>query len=133
MRPDLHAAKEIVVALRARVARMHDDDLPLAEIHDALSTGYAQALAADAWLTETDQRLHELIDDVSITVRARELRTLARDHALFQAGLIALRGELSALRTEYDDLLSRSQTDGSRPQRRRITKRPNTGTPTSGG
>jgi len=132
MRPDLHAATESVVALRARVTHACDADLPLAEIHDALSTGYAQALAADAWLTETDQRLHELIDDDSIAVHARKLRTTARDHSLFQTELIALRGELAALRAEYDDLLSRSAAGGTLPGPRRITHRPGTGTPTGG-
>jgi hypothetical protein len=37
-------------------------------------TGYAEALAGDAWLTDNERRLHELIDDASLAARGRELR-----------------------------------------------------------
>ncbi len=81
-------------------ARMPDADLPEHEIENALSDGYAQALTGDAWLTELENRLHNLIDDRSAPVRGRELRELAREHAALQQSVIALRRELEALRQE---------------------------------
>lgn len=129
MRPDLHAATASVTALRARLARAPHAEAHLAEIHDALSTGYAQGLAADAWLADTDNRLHELIDDAPIAARARELRILSRDHSLCRTELTALREELAELHGEYDDLLSHSAPGDTLPGPRRITHRPATGTP----
>jgi len=85
----------------------------MAEIDDALSEGYAQALAADAWLMRTEQRLHELIDDASLAARGRDLRALSGELARVQRRLAELRRELEALRRDNDRLRTRSHVSSA--------------------
>lgn len=94
-----------------RVSRLRDEaasgappEALLARIEDALSEGYAQALAGDAWSTRTERALHELISESGAPARARELRALTSRHARFQRELIALRRELAGLRRDRDRL-----------------------------
>jgi len=108
MRPDIESATQRVVAVRARLAGMPDDDALVNEIEDALCQGYVEALAGDAWVTHTELRLQELIDDDSIVDRGRELRLVAREHGAAQHSLITLRRELAALRRLRDRSSSRS-------------------------
>lgn len=108
MRPDVEAATERVLSARARLGRAPERDDLSDDVEDALCEGYAQALAGDAWLTDGERRLHELIDDTSLAFRGREVRELAREHADFQRQVINLRYELEALRREHDRLRSRS-------------------------
>ena len=65
-------------------------DVAIQEIEDALCEGYAEALAGDAWLTDNERRLHELIDDASLAARGRELRRelaeLRRQHDRVRSG-----------------------------------------------
>jgi predicted nucleic acid-binding Zn-ribbon protein len=104
MRVDIDAAIERVAAIRTRLAQPAQAAVPLDEIEDALSEGYAQALACDAWLIRADQRVRELIDDTSRTVSGRELRALTGEHGDVQRELVALRRELAALRDEHERL-----------------------------
>lgn len=108
MRPDIETAVEHVAAARVRLGRAPLGEVDAQEIEDALCKGYAQALAGDAWLAQTEQRLHELIEDRSRPVRGRDVRALAAEHGDFQHGLIALRRELAAMRREHDRLLERA-------------------------
>ena len=100
MQPDLATMIKRLGALRARVEG--GEEAPLAQIEEALTDGYAEALAADAWSMSTEDRLQELITNASIPVRGRELRALATEHQCFQRDLIALRRELAALRRDRD-------------------------------
>jgi hypothetical protein len=102
MQIEVRSATERVIAMRELLDALSEHELSAREVEDALSEGYAQALDADAWLTRTEQRLHELIDDASIPFRGRELRELARDHAAFQREVIELRGELERLRRQHE-------------------------------
>ncbi len=104
MHSDVEAATQRVIATRARVVGLRADGVLRQEVEDELCAGYAHALAGDAWLADSERRLHELIDDVSLPVRGRELRALAAEHAKFQRSVIELRRELAALRREYDRL-----------------------------
>lgn len=104
MRPDVETATERVAAVRARLACLPPLDLHVQEIDDALCEGYAQALAGDAWLTRTERRLHELIDDPSLAVAGSELRALAGERGVLERSVIALREELAALRHEHERL-----------------------------
>lgn len=103
MLSDVEAATERVIAVRGRVAEM-PDGVSAQELEDELCEGYAHALAVDAWLTEADNRLHELIDGPASPQRGRELRTLAAEHHKVQRGVIELRRELAGLRAEHTRL-----------------------------
>lgn len=102
MRPEIGTATDRAAAVRARLARTADPDLLAEEVENALCGGYAQALAGDAWLAESERRLHDLIDDSTIELRGRDLRALMREHGAVQRRIIALRCELEALRREHD-------------------------------
>lgn len=104
MRPDVEAATNRVAAVRSRLARTSDPDLLGHEIEDVLCEGYAHALAADAWLTESERRLHELIADSTAEIRGRDLRLPVREHAAFKQRILTLRRELESLRHEQDRL-----------------------------
>jgi hypothetical protein len=113
MRPNVQSATDRVIAIRARLTGEPQRDVSMREREDALSEGYAEALAGDAWLASTEHRLHQLIDDVSIPVRGRDLRLLMREHDDVQRSVIALRRELAGLRREHDRLLERSHSRAS--------------------
>ena len=108
MSPDLTAMIERVRLLRDAVAGRTASVALLAEIDEVLTEGYARALNGDAWSTRTEERLHELINDPSEPVRARELRAVATDHAGFQRDLIELRERLAELWSERDRLRPRT-------------------------
>ena len=108
MRSDVEAATERIVAIRARLAGLPDGAVPADDIEDALCAGYAEALAGDAWLTHAEERLHELIDDPTTPIRAREIRRLSREHRDYQHSVIALRRELEALRQQRRRLRPRT-------------------------
>jgi hypothetical protein len=108
MPPDVRTATDRVIAIRARLCGEPAREGSWQECDDALSEGYAQALAGDAWLARTEQRLHELIDDTSIPVRGRDLRMLMREHGDVERALIELRRELDSLRREHDRLYQRA-------------------------
>ncbi len=110
MRPDVQSAIDGVIATRARLRREPARNGALQECEDVLSEGYAQALAGDAWLAHTEQRLHELIDDASIPVRGRDLRVLVREHGEVERNVIELRSELDGLRREHDRVHERSNS-----------------------
>jgi len=110
MRPDVQSATDRVIAIRARMQGEPAGEGARQECEDALSEGYAQALAGDAWLAHTEQRLHELIDDASIPVRGRDLRLLVREHTDLERCVIELRRELDGLRREHDRVHVRSQS-----------------------
>jgi hypothetical protein len=107
MRRDVENATARIIAIRSR---LRDGDVSDSENDDALSEGYARALAGDAWLARAEQRLHELIDDTTLPVRGRDLRTLVRDHAELQRDVIALRHELEGLRRDRERAHERSKT-----------------------
>lgn len=109
MCPDVQLAIARVRSTSERLAGLPARDVAIQEIEDALCEGYAEALAGDAWLTDNERRLHELIDDASLAVRGRELRLLARAHAEFQCGVIELRRELAELRRQHDRVRSGSR------------------------
>jgi hypothetical protein len=111
MRPDVQSATDRVIAIRARLRRDPGRESSLDETEDALSEGYAQALAGDAWLAQSEQRLHELIDDASIPVRGRDLRVLVHDHGEIERCVIELRRELEGLRREHERLHERSHSN----------------------
>ncbi len=104
MHPDLEAATQRVIAARARLVDLPPDGVRRQDVEDELCEGYAHALAGDAWLADSERRLHELIDDTALPVRGRELRALAAEHAEVQRSVISLRRELAALRREHDRL-----------------------------
>lgn len=106
---DVQTATNRVIAIRARLQGESARDADQ-EREDALSEGYAQALACDAWLARAEQRLHELIDETSLPVRGRDLRLLMREHGDTQRGVVALRRELDALRREHERLRDHSHT-----------------------
>jgi hypothetical protein len=108
MLQDVEDATKMVVAARARVARLPPGVVAVREIDDVLTQGYARALEGDAWLMQAEERLHELIDNPAAPTRGRELRTIARQHDSCQQSVIALRRELEALRQERTRMRSRS-------------------------
>ncbi len=110
---DVENATKLVIAARARVARLPPGVVAVGEIDDVLTQGYARALEGDAWLMQTEERLHKLIDDASVPTRGRELRTIAREHVEFQRSVIELRRELEALRQERTRMRSRSHAGSS--------------------
>jgi len=83
------------------------------ESEDALSEGYAQALAGDAWLARAEQQLQELIDDTSIAVRGRDVRMLVFEHGEVRRDVIELRRQLEGLRQQHDRLRERSHAPSS--------------------
>jgi len=90
--------------LRAVSANRTPTEALLARIEDALTEGYAWALAGDAWSMRAEQRLHELVSDTLVAVDDRDLRALAREHARLRRYLMALRRELAQLRSDCDRL-----------------------------
>jgi len=110
MRPDVQTATDRVIAIRAHLRSDPAREGALQECDDALSEGYAQALAGDAWLAHAEQRLHELIDDTSIPVRGRDLRVLVREHREVERSVIELRRELDGLRRQHDRVHERSSS-----------------------
>ena len=113
MLQDVENATKMIIAARARVARLPPGVVAVGEIDDVLTQGYARALEGDAWLSQTEERLHDLIDDVTAVKRGRELRTIAREHDHFQRSVIELRRELEALRLERTRIRSRSYAGSS--------------------
>ncbi|MEY2513473.1 MAG: hypothetical protein QOJ89_831 [bacterium] len=106
MRHAVERATGQVTATRDRVAGLPFRDVAIAQIEDVLGMGYAQALAADAWLMRAEHRLHELIDDASPAGYGRELRRLAGERIAVREGVCALRDELARLRGEHDRVRS---------------------------
>ncbi len=104
MRQDVQSAAGRVNAIRARLGREPSGMASMRECENALSEGYAQALAGDAWLARAEQRLHELIDHASTPVRGRDLRVLVHEHAEVERCVIELRHELDGLRREHERL-----------------------------
>ena len=113
MLEDVEDATRMVVAARARVARLPPGVVAVREIDDVLTEGYARALEGDAWLLEAEERLHELIDHSSAPTRGHQLRTIAREHDDYQQRVIELRRELEALRQERARMRSRSHATSS--------------------
>jgi hypothetical protein len=93
-----------VAELREMWASHTPTEALLAQIDDALTEGYAWALTGDGWSMRTEQRLHELVSDTTVSFADGDLRGLAREHARFRRDLIGLRGELAALRRDRDRL-----------------------------
>ena len=110
MSPDLKVMTERVMRLREDLARRPRSRALLEEIEDVLTEGYARALTGDAWSTRTEQRLHELINDVDAPLHGRDLRAIATDHAGFQRDLIELRRELTELWHARDRLRAGSRS-----------------------
>ncbi len=108
MRPDLATMIDRVAAVRQRARGGRAEEGLLAEIEYILSEGYVEALMGDAWSIDSEQRLHDLIDNADSPTRGRELRTLANEHASFQRDVVALRFELAQLRNDRDRLHGRS-------------------------
>ncbi|MFP5364139.1 MAG: hypothetical protein ACLGI5_15580 [Thermoleophilia bacterium] len=102
MRPDVETATDRVAAARARLARTSEPDRLADQIEDALSEGYAQALAGDAWVSAAERHLHEMIGDPTIDLRGRDIRALVREHRDLQRRIVELRCELESLRREHD-------------------------------
>jgi hypothetical protein len=91
--PDLASITQRVTRLRARPVVGARPD---AELEDALAAGYAAALAGDAWSMRTEQRLYELMSELTPGAGG-ELRALATEHVRFQRELVALRRDLAEL------------------------------------
>ena len=108
MRPDLDAMIDQVSRLRVHAGKAGADTTLAAKIEDALSAGYAVALAGDAWSMKSEVRLHKLISDVTVPVRGTQVRELTSEHASFERDLIALRRALAELRRERDRLCAGS-------------------------
>lgn len=113
MRADVDTATERIIAARLRLAAVPARAVRLQEVEDVLCEGYAQALAADAWLMKTEGRLHELIDDASLAARGRDIRSLSGEHGRVQRSVMELRRELAALRAEHDRLRTRSHASSA--------------------
>jgi len=109
MCPDVEAATQRVVAMRASLAD-GAGDIGVGEIEDELCAGYAHALEGDAWLTQAEARLHDLIDDTSSPAHGHELRALAATRSAMRGEVDALRRELALLHCEHDRLRA-----GARP------------------
>ncbi len=104
MHPDVAAAAQRIMAIRALLADPATGAVPMQQIEDELCRGYAHALEGDAWSMATEERLHELINDPTMPERGSEVRAFAVEHAKFQRSLNELRHELAALRSDYDRL-----------------------------
>lgn len=95
---------ERVTLLREQCVSGPREEGLLEQIEYALSKGYAEALAGDAWSTAAEKRLQQLISGAGEPFRARRLRLLASEHAKFQRELVGLRRVLAELRHERDRL-----------------------------
>jgi hypothetical protein len=93
-----------LAGLREQVAQASLPPALLVQVEDALTEGCACALSADDWAARAEQRLHDLISDADVPVRARDLRELTIEHTRLQRELVALRGELSELWRDRDRL-----------------------------
>jgi hypothetical protein len=104
MAPDLPSMTDRLAGLREQVAHPGAGPALLAQVEDALTEGYACALSADDWTARAERRLHDLLTDTDVPVRARDLRELTTQHTRLQRELVALRRELAALWHDRDRL-----------------------------
>jgi hypothetical protein len=91
---DLHGLYERLDAICERAARASHDRVVLAEMNDALSEGYAQALLAEARLIRLEERLSDRIADLGAG-RVEEVRRLAGEHRTAEAAVARLRARLA--------------------------------------
>jgi hypothetical protein len=103
---DLVAVLGCVTRQRDASATTTPSDALVAEIDDALTTGYACALAADGCLMRLEERLREAVADASGPGAGR-LRALGDEHARLREDLTTLRQALAGLRSDRDRVLAR--------------------------
>jgi hypothetical protein len=72
----------------------------LAEIEDALSAGYADALSGEGRLVQLEDRLDALLNS-SGEARAEELRRIVTEHRALERSVARLRAALEPLRRQF--------------------------------
>lgn len=107
VRRDIELLTDRVAAARARLAGLAAAELPARELDDMLGDGYAVALAGDAWVAQSQQRLDELLENAAVLARSRrDLHAHTRERLELQRSVAGLRRELAALRVDVDKLLT---------------------------
>ena len=96
-RPIRHRVEE----LSARVAAGRADAKLLRDLDDALSEGYALALALDGKRLRLDRRIAKLAEAIDDAAAARELRALALERRAVAREADELRERLGCLRREF--------------------------------
>jgi ADP-ribose pyrophosphatase YjhB (NUDIX family) len=89
--------------LSARAQQRYAEPGIVAEMNDLLSEGFAQALKEEARLDELEQRLADVLSDVS-PARASELRRITVESRATQRGLDRLRTRLARMHERYIEL-----------------------------
>ena len=97
---------ERVTGLRDASATSTPSDALVAEIEDALTTGYAWALSADGCFMRVEERLREAVTGAS-GLAAVKLRALGGEHARLREDLSTLRQALAGLRSDRDRVRAR--------------------------
>lgn len=106
MSPYRHLERRID-RLLARAARRVDARL-LAEMEDALATGYAYALAGDARSGRLRRRLDTLAEDIADEGVATEVRRVALEQRSVEDATRRLRSKLASMRELVSELGVRS-------------------------
>jgi hypothetical protein len=91
---------EQIDALAARAERSFGDSGLLAQIEGMLSDGYTFALSGEARMIRLDEQLDALLNSAD-EGRARELRTLMREHRAIEQSIELLRAALAGLHREF--------------------------------
>jgi hypothetical protein len=85
---------------RAGAEQTHTDAELLPEIEDALSVGYARALAGEAEMVRLEERLSALLDTDDGS-RAHELRHIVEEHHEIEQSVATLRSALARLHRDF--------------------------------
>jgi hypothetical protein len=101
--PDHDNLLERVDRLSARAQHPCVEPEIVGEMNDLLSEGFAHALKEEARLDELEQRLADVLSDVS-PHRARELRRITVESRATQRGVNRLRTRLALLHERYIEL-----------------------------
>jgi hypothetical protein len=89
-----------VDTLIARAENAERLQVPLSELEDLLSVGYAGALAGEARMMKLEQELDDLLDTAD-DHRARDLRLIVREHRSLERAVARLRTTLERLQTAF--------------------------------
>jgi hypothetical protein len=89
-----------VEALAGRADDAVDRRALLPEMEDALSEGYAAALAGEARLVRLEERLDVLLEP-GVEQRAAELLDLLREHRALEGSVVSLRTALSRVHRDF--------------------------------
>ena len=91
---------ERIDTLTACAEQAERRSVPLSELEDVLSVGYAGALAAEARMMKLEQELDDLLDAAD-DHRARDLRLIVREHRSLEGSVARLRAVLARLQAEF--------------------------------